>query len=172
MKKILSICAAVVGISFSANAQKFCYVDVEYILGKMPEYANAQKKLDKVSQDYQKEVDAQRKAVEDMYKSFQSEQVLMTDQMKQLKIAAIDSADKQVKDLQRTHFGPNGDLFKKRQEFVKPIQDKLYNEIQKFAQNKGYDFVFDKSSGPSMLYASEKFNKSSEVLGNMGLGGK
>lgn len=172
MKKLFSICAIVLGIAFSANAQKFCYVDIEYLLGKMPEYAAAQKKLDKVSQDYQKEIDAQRKVVEDMYKNFQSEQVLMTDQMKQQKIAAIDSADKQVKDLQRAHFGPSGDLFKKREEFVKPVQDKVYNEIEKYAQQKGYDFVFDKSSGPSMIYASDKFNKTSDILSNMGLSGK
>lgn len=169
MKRLFSICATVIGIAISANAQKFCYVDVEYLLGKMPEYASAQKKLDQVSENYQKEVDAKRKVVEDMYKNFQSEQVLMTEQMKQQKIKDIDAADKEVKDLQRLRFGPNGDLFKKRQELVKPVQDKVFDEIQKYAQAKGYDFIFDKSSGPSMLYASEKFNKSTDILANMGL---
>ncbi len=168
MKKLLSVCVMVCGLSVSSQAQKFCYVDVEYLLSKIPAYADAQKQLDKVSEGYQKEVDAKRKTVEDMYKTFQNEQVLMTEQMKQQKIKDIDNADKEVKELQRARFGPNGDLFKKRQELVKPVQDKIYDEIQKYAQAKSYDFILDKS-GVAMLYASEKFNKSDDILMNMGI---
>lgn len=171
MKKLLSVCVMVCGLSVSSNAQKFCYVDVEYLLSKIPAYADAQKQLDKVSEGYQKEVDAKRKTVEDMYKTFQNEQVLMTEQMKQQKIKDIDNADKEVKELQRARFGPNGDLFKKRQELIKPVQDKIYDEIQKYAQAKSYDFILDKS-GVAVLYANEKFNKSDDILLNMGISKK
>lgn len=172
MKRFLFVCTAVIGLTFSSQAQKFCYVDVEYLLGKIPAYTEAQKQLDKYSQDYQKEVDAKRKTVEDMYKSFQSEQVLMTEQMKQQKIKEIDNADKEVKELQRARFGPNGDLFKKRQELIKPVQDRLYDEIQKYAQAKAYDFILDKSSGTGILYSNEKHNKSDDILTNMGISKK
>ena len=156
-------------MSAASYAQKFCYVDMEFILGKVPQYADAQKELDKVSQGFQKDIEAKRKAVDDMFKQYQSEQVLMTDQMKQQKMKEIETAEKEVKDLQKKKFGPDGDLFQKRKELIKPIQDKVYDEIQKYAQAKSYDFVFDKSSGPSMLYASEKLNKSEDILANMGI---
>ena len=172
MKKSFLIMAFIVGKAFSTNtlsAQKFCFVDMEYILSKVPSYTEAQKQLDVASQGYQKEIDAKRKVVEDLYKSFQAEQVLMTEQIKQQKIKEIEAAEKVVKDIQRDKFGPSGELFKKRQELIKPIQDKIYDEIQKYAQAKVYDFIFDKSSGPSMLFASEKFNKSDDILANMGI---
>jgi outer membrane protein len=104
-----------------------------------------------------------------MFKSYQAEQVLMTEQMKQQKIKELETAEKEVIELKTAKFGPNGELFKKRQELIKPIQDKLYDEVQKYAQAKSYDFVFDKSSGPSMVFASEKFNKSDDILANMGI---
>ena len=169
MKKSLLTLAALLMMSAASYAQKFCYVDMEFILGKVPQYADAQKELDKVSQGFQKDIEAKRKAVDDMFKQYQSEQVLMTDQMKQQKMKEIETAEKEVKDLQKKKFGPDGDLFQKRKELIKPIQDKVYDEIQKYAQAKSYDFVFDKSSGPSMLYASEKLNKSEDILANMGI---
>ena len=169
MNKSLLTLAALLMMSAASYAQKFCYVDMEFILGKVPQYADAQKELDKVSQGFQKDIEAKRKAVDDMFKQYQSEQVLMTDQMKQQKMKEIETAEKEVKDLQKKKFGPDGDLFQKRKELIKPIQDKVYDEIQKYAQAKSYDFVFDKSSGPSMLYASEKLNKSEDILANMGI---
>ncbi len=169
MKKSLLFSLAMIGLIFSASAQKFCFVDLEYMLNKIPTYTEAQKQLDKVSEGYQKEIDAKRKNVEVMYKNYQAEQVLMTEQMKQQKIKELEAAEKEVMELKSAKFGPSGELFKNRQELIKPIQDKLYDEIQKYAQSKTYDFVFDKSSGPSMLFASEKFNKSDEILTNMGI---
>ena len=158
--------------SASTFAQKFCYVDMEYILGKLPQYTEAQKQLDESSKGFQKDIEAKRKTVDDMFKQYQSEQVLMTDQMKQQKMKDIETAEKEVKDLQKKKFGPDGELFQKRKELVKPIQDKVYDEITKYAQAKAYDFIFDKSSGPSMLYATEKLNKSDDILFNMGIGKK
>ena len=168
MKKSLLIIALLAG-TISSQAQKFCFVDMEYILGKLPQYATAQKELETVSQSYQKEIEAKRKTVDEMFKQYQAEQVLMTDQMKQQKIKEIESSEREVKDLQKKHFGPDGDLFQKRKEFIKPVQDKVYEEIQKFALAKSYDIILDKSSGPTLLYATEKLNKSDDILFNMGI---
>lgn len=156
-------------MSASTFAQKFAYVDMDYILSKLTSYTEAQKELDKVSAAWQKEVEAKMKSVDDTYKQFQAEQVLMTEPMKQQKIKEIEAKEKEVKEFQKTKFGPSGELFKKRQELIKPIQDKIYNEVQKYAVAKGFDFVFDRSSGPSMLYASEKMNKSDDILAALGV---
>ena len=172
MKKTVLMVTALLLFSASTFAQKFCYVDMEYILGKLPQYTEAQKQLDESSKGFQKDIEAKRKTVDDMFKQYQSEQVLMTDQMKQQKMKDIETAEKEVKDLQKKKFGPDGELFQKRKELVKPIQDKVYDEITKYAQAKAYDFIFDKSSGPSMLYATEKLNKSDDILFNMGIGKK
>ena len=169
MKKVLFMLAALLLMSTASQAQKFCYVDMELILSKIPAYADAQKELDRVSAGYQKEIENKRKAVDDMFKQYQSEQVLMTDQIKQQKMKEIETAEKEVKDLQKKKFGPDGELFQKRKELIKPIQDKIYDEIQKYAQAKGYDVIFDKSSGATMLYAADKLNKSDDILFNMGV---
>lgn len=169
MKKIIAA-VAILFISVSSSfAQKFAYVDMEYILGKMPSYTEAQKQLDKIAEGWQKEVESKMKGVDDMYKQFQAEQVLMTEPMKQQKMKEIETKEKEVKDFQKAKFGPSGELFKKRQELIKPIQDKIYNEIQKYAVAKGLDFIFDRSSGPTMLYASDRFNKSDDILAALGI---
>jgi outer membrane protein len=168
MKKIIVACLMLT-MSASTFAQKFAYVDMDYILGKLTSYTEAQKELDKISAAWQKEVEAKMKSVDDTYKQFQAEQVLMTEPMKQQKIKEIETKEKEVKEFQKAKFGPSGELFKKRQELIKPIQDKIYNEVQKYAVAKGYDFIFDRSSGPSMLYASEKMNKSDDVLAALGV---
>lgn len=171
MKKLLTATVALL-IGATSFAQKFAYVDMDYILNKMPQYTEAQKQLDKIAEGWQKEVEAKMKQVDDMYKQFQAEQVLMTEPMKQQKIKEIEAKEKEVKQFQKDKFGPNGELFKKRQEFIKPIQDKIYNEIQKYCIAKALDFMFDRSSGPTMLYASDKFNKSDEILSALGITGK
>ena len=168
MKRIVAV-VAILMASTAIYAQKFAYVDMDYILNKMPAYTDAQKQLDKIADGWQKEVEAKMKDVDDMYKQFQSEQVLMTEPMKQQKMKDIEAKEKEVKDFQKDKFGPNGELFKKRQELVKPIQDKIYDEIQKYATAKGYDVIFDRSSGPTMLFANEKLNKSQEILDALGI---
>lgn len=170
MKKLFTA-AAILMFSISLNAQKFAYVDMEYILNKMPQYTEAQKQLDKIAEGWQKDVEAKMKQVDDMYKQFQAEQVLMTEAMKQQKIKEIEAKEKEVKQFQKDKFGPNGELFTKRQELIKPIQDKIYNEIQKYCVAKALDFIFDRSSGPTMLYASDKFNKSDDILSALGITG-
>ncbi|MBL0308852.1 MAG: OmpH family outer membrane protein [Bacteroidetes bacterium] len=168
MKQTVILIAALM-MSISGFAQKFAYVDMEYILGKMPQYSEAQKQLDAVAAGWQKEVEAKMKSVDDMYKQFQAEQVLMTEPMKQQKIKEIEAKEKDVKEFQKDKFGPSGELFKKRQELIKPIQDKIYEEIQKFALAKTFDFIFDRSSGPTMLYAGDKYNKSDDILSALGI---
>src|SRR3984957_13709777 len=169
MKKVM-VFAVVLLASTGLFAQKFVFVDMEYILGKMPQYTEAQKQLDKVAEGWQKDVEAKMKGVDDMYKQFQAEQVLMTDAMKQQKMKDIEAKEKEVKEFQKGKFGPSGELFKKREELIKPIQDKVYDELQKYALAKGYDFVFDRSSGPTMLYANDRFNKSDDILAALGIG--
>jgi len=171
MKKIMII-LAVLGMSLTSFAQKFAYVDMDYILGKLPQYAEAQKQLDKVADTWQKDIEARMKTVDDMYKQFQAEQVLMTEPMKQQKIKEIEAKEKEVKDYQKGKFGPNGELFKKRQELIKPIQDKIYDEVNKYALAKGYDIIFDRSSGPTMLYANDRLNKSDDILSALGISQK
>ena len=168
MKKILIAVIALI-TTVSAYSQKFVFVDMDYMLNKMPSYNNAQKELDKIAEGWQKEVQDKMKKVDDMYKQFQAEQVLMTEPMKQQKMKEIEDKEKDVKDFQKAKFGTNGELFKKRQELIKPIQDKIYNEVQKYALAKALDFIFDRSSGPSMLYANEKLNKSDEILQSLGI---
>jgi outer membrane protein len=168
MKKVLTV-AAIILVSITAQAQKFAFVDMDYILGKMPTYAEAQKQLDKIAEGWQKDVEAKMKNIDEMYKQFQAEQVLMTEPMKQQKIKEIEAKERDVKEYQKAKFGPNGELFKKRQELVKPIQDKIYNEVSKYAVAKGFDFIFDRSSGPTMLYAGDKHNKSDDILSALGI---
>lgn len=172
MKKIITAVAAIFLMNATTHAQKFAFVDMDYILGKMPTYTEAQKQLDKIADGWQKEVEAKMKNVDDMYKQFQAEQVLMTEPMKQQKIKDIEAKERDVKEYQKAKFGPNGELFKKRQELVKPIQDKIYNEVSKYAVAKGFDFIFDRSSGPTMLYAGDRHNKSDDILSALGISAK
>jgi len=164
LKTIVVTLLMVATLSISANAQRFVYVDMEYILENLPEYNNAQKALDKVSEEWRTEISTKMQEVETAYKRFQAEQVLMNDKMKGEKIAEIEAQEKALKEFQRAKFGPNGELFKKRQELIKPIQDKIYKEIQILAESKSYDFIFDKSSGMQMLFANKKYDKSSFIL--------
>ena len=168
MKKIL-ILLFTAATALTANAQKYCIVDVEYILSKMQQYQDAQAQLDKIAEGWQKDVETQMKEVDNAYRKFQSEQVLLTDQMKQQRIKEIEAREKDVKEFQKSKFGPNGELFKKRQELVKPIQDKVYNELKKYAEAKSYDLILDKSSGPSLLYYNERLNKSEDILSALGI---
>lgn len=167
MKKLFSTLLLLAAFTFT-YAQKFVYVDTEYILENIPEYKQAQKKLDETADAWRAEIDKKYKEIDDLYRAYQAEQILMPEDMKVKKQAEIEAKEKSVKDYQKQKFGYEGELFQKKQELVKPIQDKIYNEIQKMATEKAYDFVFDKSSGVSMLFASPKYNKSDDILRAMG----
>ena len=149
-------------------AQKFAYVDTDYILAKIPEYNQAQDKLDNYSKGWQEEIEITMQKIEKMYRSYQSEQILLTEEMKSARENLIFAEEKKVQDLQIKYFGPEGMLFSKRQELIKPIQDKIYDAIQQVATNNKYSVIFDSSSDLIMLYTNNNLDKSDKVLEIMG----
>ena len=171
-KKLILTLGILIAASAATFAQKFAYVDTEYILGQIPEYKSAQAELDKTSIKWQKEIEAKYAEIDKMYKAYQAEQILLTDDMKKKREADIIAKEKDAKDLQKQRFGVDGELFKKRQELVKPIQDKVYNAIKAIAEKGAYSIIFDKASSDiTMLYASSKLDKSDDVLTQLGYKG-
>ena len=168
MKKILLTAALIATTGLVGMAQKFAYVDSEYILGQVPEYKTAQGQLDALSLQWQKEVEAKYTDIDKMYKAYQAEQVLLSEDMKRKREDDIIAKEKEAKDIQKAHFGVEGDLFKKRQELVKPIQDKIYSAIKEMAEKTQLKVIFDKGSELNMIFADPKLDKSDDVLVLMG----
>ncbi|MDP1803443.1 MAG: OmpH family outer membrane protein [Bacteroidota bacterium] len=163
------ICFLLVILSGFAMAQssgtaKFGYVDTDYILSQIPEYKAAQSELDKTSVQWQKEIETKYSEIDKLYKAYQADAILLTDEMKKKRENEIVNKEKEAKDLQKSRFGVDGELFKKRQELVKPIQDKVYNAIKAVAEKSGLGFILDKSGQVSILYANSKYDKSDDVL--------
>jgi outer membrane protein len=169
MKRILLI----LGFTFisltAAFAQRFAYVDSDYILKHMPEYLSAQKQLNVLSAQWQKEVDQRYQEIDRLYKAFQADQVLMTADMKKRREAEIADKEKTAKEFQRQKFGPDGELAQRSTSAIKPIQDKLAKAIQAVAENENLDMIFDKNSEVIMLYANPRYDKSADVLTRLGL---
>jgi outer membrane protein len=155
--------------AFVSNAQRYAIIDSKYILDKVPEYKEAQKKLDNFSELWQKELDQKQTAMDKMYKDYDAEQVMLTDALKKKREDELFNKEKELRDLQKKRFGFEGDLFKKRQELIKPIQDRVYNAVQKLAVEKQYEFILDKSEGITVIFADPKLDKSDDVLRNMGV---
>ncbi len=169
MKRIILTFALFAGIAWSAQAQRFCIVDMDYILSKIPQYEEAQENVNTMATEWKTDIDLQFQAVEKAYTKFQAEQVLMTEQMKKQKIEEIEALERKAKELQKTKFGPEGELFKKRQELIKPIQDNIYEKIELYAKDKSYEAILDKSSaGIGILYFGDRLDKSEEVLRTLG----
>lgn len=169
MKKIIVAALSIMLFAASAQAQKYAIIDTRYILDKMPEYKDAQKQLDGVAADWQKEIDAKQAELDKMYKDYDAEQVMLSDELKKKREDQLFNKEKDLRDLQRKRFGFEGDLFKKRQELIKPIQDKVYNAVQKISVQRGYDFVLDKSEGITIIFADPKLDKSEDVLKELGI---
>jgi outer membrane protein len=168
MKKIiLSLCAVFV-ISSVSFAQKTGFVDTEYILSNIPEYKAAQAEMDKISVDWQKEIEAKYSEIDKLYKIYQAESVLLTDDMRKKRENEIINKEKEVKELQKQRFGVDGELFSKRMELVKPIQDKVYSAVKQVAERGGLAFIFDKAGQVSLLYTNSKYDKSEDVLNFLG----
>lgn len=167
MKKLIIFLFLAGGI-FSTYAQRFAYVDSQYILSKIPEYKTAQDELNQLSVQWQKEIETKYSEIDQLYKAYKADEVLLTEDMKQKRQAEIEQKEKDVKDLQKQRFGVSGDLFKKRQDLVKPIQDKIYNAVQDLAQKDNYAIIFDKSSDMTMLYTNPKYDKSDDILKALG----
>jgi len=168
MKKLFAILSLVLFSSF-AFSQKIAVVDSKYIMENIPEYNASQDQLDDLSVEWQKEIEAKFTEISKLYDNYKAEQVLLPEDMKQKKIAEIEKKEKDAKELQKKYFGKDGDLFKKRQELLKPIQDKVYNAINDIATQGNYQIVFDKSSDLMMLYVNSKIDISDDVLGKLGL---
>jgi len=169
MKKILLPLLLLLGSVFTAAAQRYCIIDSKYILEKIPDYKDAQAQLDAFSKNWQNEVDSKMKDVDRMYKSYQAERAMLNDDMRKKREDEIMAKEKAAKDLQKQYFGYEGELFKKRQELVKPVQDKVYNAVQKLATSKSYDFVLDKAGGVTLFYADPKLDRSDDVLKSLGV---
>ena len=168
MKKLISLISIVFLATGLCLAQKYAFVDTEYILERIPSYKAAQDQLDELSGDWQEEIEGMYEAVEKMYKDFQAEKVLLTEEMKIKKEEEIIQQEKDIQDLQQTYFGREGSLYKKRQELVKPIQDEVYRVVKEIATEGNFAVIFDTASGANMLYTNPKYDKSDEVLEKLG----
>jgi outer membrane protein len=173
MKKIIgTFLVFCLMLSNKSKAQKFAYVDSEFILNSMPEYKAAKSELDKISTEWQKEMELKYAEIEKMNKAYQAESILLTDEMKKKRENEIVSKETEARDFQKSKFGIDGELFKKRMELVKPIQDKVYNAVKVVADKGGFAIIFDKNSDITMLYTNPKFDKSQAVLDQLGVGKK
>ena len=170
MKRIALTVIAVVACAMASYAQKFALVDMEYILKNVPSYEMANEQLNQVSQRWQREVDDLAKEAEAMYKNYQSEMVFLTDDQKKKKESEIVAKEKEATELRYKYFGPQGELYKKRQALIKPIQDEVYNAVKKVSEERGYSVIFDRASSESIIFASPRSDVSNEVLAKMGYG--
>ena len=169
MKKILILATCFLLLAGISNAQRYAVIDSKYILDKLPEYKEAQKTLDQFSEQWQQEIDQKQAIVDKMFKDYDAEQVMLSDVLKKKREDELYNKEKELRDLQKKRFGFEGDLFKKRQELIKPIQDKVYNAVQKLAVDRQYDFILDKSEGITVIFADPKLDKSADVLRNLGV---
>ena len=158
------LCCSVLSVNAQIGGQKFAYVDSDYILSNIPEYGDAQEELNSLSNQWQNEVKAIYDKVSEMYKKYQTEMVLLSEDQKRAREQEIVNKEQEAKNLQMQYFGSEGKLFQKRTELVQPIQEKIYTALTELSQTKGYTFVFDLASGTSVLYASDKADISDDVL--------
>ena len=169
MKNKLLVACCFLLIGLASEAQKYAIIDTRYILDKMPEYAQAQKQLDAIAADWQRDIDSRQSALDKMYKDYEAEQVMLSEDLRKKREDQLFVKEKTLRDLQRQRFGFEGDLFKKRQQLIKPVQDKVFNAVQKLAVQRGYEFILDKSEGITVIFADPKLDKSDDVLRNLGV---
>jgi outer membrane protein len=168
--KLFLLGILLLNLAFTAQAQsKYAVINTKYILDRIPEYKDAQKKLDDFSTLWQKEIDQKQAELDQLYRNYEAEQVMLSDELKKKREDQLFNKEKELRDLQKRRFGFEGDLFKKRQELIKPIQDKVYNAVQKLAVARQYDFILDKSEGITVIFADPKLDKSDDVLREIGV---
>lgn len=158
---------AILGIA-GAKAQKFALVDMDYILRNVPAYEMANEQLNQLSQRWQKEVEAVSKEADQMYKQYISDKVFLTEEQVKKREEEIVAKEKQATELRYKYFGPEGELYKKRQTLMKPIQDDIYNAVKKLSEERGYQAIFDRASSANIIYASPRIDVSNEVLAKLG----
>ncbi|MBD5273346.1 MAG: OmpH family outer membrane protein [Bacteroides sp.] len=168
MKKIMFTLAFVMACAFGMSAQKYALIDMDYILRNVPAYEMANEQLNQVSQRWEKEVNDLSKEAETLYKNYQSEMVFLTDNLKKVREEEITEKEKEATDLRYKYFGPEGELYKKRQSLMKPIQEDVYNAVKAVAEEKGYVTIFDRASSQSIVYAKPSIDVSNEVLAKLG----
>ncbi|MDE6359047.1 MAG: OmpH family outer membrane protein [Duncaniella sp.] len=168
MKKLILAAFIALASVFGASAQKFALVDMDYILSNVPSYEMANEQLNQLSQRWQKEVEAVAKEAENLYKNYQNEMVFLTDEQKKKKEAEIVAKEKSAAELRQKYFGPEGELHKKRQTLMKPIQDDVYNAVKKVSEERGYQCIFDRATTADIIFASPRIDVSNEVLEKLG----
>lgn len=168
MKKLLTVLFIVFGTVF-ANAQKYAYIDSDYIMDKIPEYAEAKEKLDKLSKRWTEEIEQLYSAIQTKKDNFAREEVLLPSEEKKKRQEEIERLEMEAMQMQTQYFGVEGEYFQKRQELIKPIQDRVYEAMQKVASNRNYSFVFDKANQSNLVFADPKFDISDSVLKELGV---
>lgn len=168
MKKILLICLIALTAAMTASAQKYALLDMEYILKNIPAYERANEQLNQVSKKWQAEVEALNTEASTMYKNYQNEMVFLSQEQKKARQEAIMKKEKDASDLKRKYFGPEGELFKKRESLMSPIQEEIYTAVKEIAELRGYSLVLDRSSDTGVIYGSPKADISNEVLQKLG----
>lgn len=168
MRKIFMTLLLAVVACVAASAQKFALVDMEYIFSNVPSYEMANEQLNQLSQRWQKEVEAVSKEAENMYNSYLADKVFLTDEQVKKREADIVAKEKSATELRYRYFGPEGELYQKRQTLLKPIQDEVYNAVKKVAEERGYQAIFDRASSSDIVYASPRIDVSNEVLAKLG----
>ena len=168
MKKFLLVCLITLSAALTANAQKYALLDMEYILKNIPAYERANEQLNQVSKKWQAEVEALNTEASTMYKNDQNEMVFLSQEQKKARQEAIMKKEKDASDLKRKYFGPEGELFKKRESLMSPIQEEIYTAVKEIAELRGYSLVLDRSSNTGVIYGSPKADISNEVLQKLG----
>lgn len=168
MKKILLLALFAIISAISANAQKFALIDMEYILKNIPAYERANEQLTQQSKRWQAEIDDLTVEAQNLYKKYQSESIFLSDEQRTKREQEILAKEKQASELKRKYFGPDGELYKKRESLMAPIQDEIYNAVKEICDSKGYSAVVDRASAGSIIYASPKIDISNEVLVKLG----
>lgn len=167
MKRILLLSLFLM-LGVAGFSQKFAFVDSDYILKKIPQYRAAQEQLDKLAAQYQRDVEAKFTSLDEQIRAYQAEKVLLTQDMRTKREQDLTQKQKEAQDLQRNYFGPDGIIFKKRTELIKPIQDQVYNAVKDMASEGGYAAIFDVANNPTVLFSNSKYDKSDEVLQKLG----
>ena len=169
MKKLFLSLALMVATTFSTSlvAQRIAYVDVAKILESIPEYTESQRELDQLAARWREEISKEYDKIKSLYNRYQAEQVLLSDEARRQKEDEILQRETSVREMQKARFGPEGQLFKRRQELVRPIQDRVFAAIEDYASDRGYDFIFDQGGSAGMIFASPKYDKTEDIIAKL-----
>ena len=167
MKKLIITCLVAI-VSMAAHAQKFALIDMEYIMKNIPAYERANEQLNQVSKKWQAEVEALSNEAATMYKNYQNEVVFLSQEQRKAKQEAIMKKEKDAGELKKKYFGPEGELYKKRESLIAPIQEAVYNAVKELSEQRGYSLVLDRASDTGIIFGSPKIDISNEVLGRLG----